>query len=1090
MSKKSKHIKKELHNEKHGINRKIQAGLVLGVSLGMTGVATTASADEVVPTIPPITDTTKPIENTNYVDENTVVLPSSTNVSASGEGENVVLPEVELLAEELPSVPRPLESLESTVEESQPETISSENSMNDEVQPSLDSVLEKKESTGDVELNKEVQPKEVVVKEESDSNTPKEIDVEEKPKEIEGGDSPSVESEESVKGESSSTDKQVESGKGDKEESPNTDNNSQEDSTQESEETIHKPTDKEIDSGTSKPIESETPTPPTNPIEENPGKTTPPSEVGKNPDDEKSIENPNNENDLSPSEFKYVLDGKETHFVTGTTLPSFDIADVSTFTFDKSDDVTYKQVTSSGETIDISSGSVLPVPSRVVAVGKYGEVTVATITSNKSYTLDVSYDKESSSLGYHISSDLLEGDSPKQDYLVELDGKLVSNVVFNNGLLGGEITFSNPLGEGSHTLNIRGYSLYGVPILGTILVNIEEVKPVTPSIPNKPDIPTTPTIPSDNEENKPNPIPTPDTERPILPPTNPNVGPSVGGDVTTRPTTPSITNPVIPSGNENPTTIVFPPVNNQNNNQPNRETVVTPPVVKEPPRGISDVSVGGVSIYGEEGVKGVGVVSNRGTTTFTDPSSLDLRVNLDSKLVDSSRTILKLVGRKQGELDSNEFIEMKNGSYRLKGVAKDDFYTLTIKAYDRNGKLVTDTTETFSINRVGSRFNLTNKELAGKSVQSLSDDVYITETNIDKIDTSKTKIRVTRDGKVIEIDKSLVKAKVSGGKDSDWKYTYTINKKAFKKDGVYNIEIFSESESGVKYDSTKRTIQFIVDTKSPIVEVLGIKSKGRYKSSKREILIHVKDISNIKSVKAFLNGKEIKLKYDKDSQAYSYVLESSGEDRNTLVVEATDEAGNMTTETVSDFYLSEDLSFSLLNDNNMYYLFGGLLATSAVFLGYLGFKRKKRLDEEDRLAMEQAILLSESKTSSQQIEDESDSVNVEELLDNQPVADVDNETIPSDIVETEEKTTIPIADDEVTEILEETEVAIGVTEPVTDILDEEYTQTEIIDVEGEEELPTDVIEEIEEDGEYEVTEIIEEDDYEVTDVIEEEDEIK
>ena len=86
-------------------------------------------------------------------------------------------------------------------------------------------------------------------------------------------------------------------------------------------------------------------------------------------------------------------------------------------------------------------------------------------------------------------------------------------------------------------------------------------------------------------------------------------------------------------------------------------------------------------------------------------------------------------------------------------------------------------------------------------------------------------------------------------------------------------------------------------------------------------------------------------------------MSSTGKGKNTFSVEVEDEAGNLSTQAVKDFYLSADLAFSIFNDNNLYYLLGGIAIAATGFIGFLAFRRKRKLDEEDRLAMEQAELL-------------------------------------------------------------------------------------------------------------------------------------
>ena len=454
-------------------------------------------------------------------------------------------------------------------------------------------------------------------------------------------------------------------------------------------------------------------------------------------------------------------------------------------------------------------------------------------------------------------------------------------------------------------------------------------------------------------------------------------------------------------------------------------------------------------------------------------------------MVDTSRTEIKLIGRAQGELNSSDFVELHDGTYRLKGIAKDDYYTLYIRTYDSNGKLVSDTTENFSINKNGSSYSIVNEGLEGHSFKSLSSNVQLVESNVDKINSDKTTIKFFRDGKEISVPKGAIKVSRTGGVNGNWEYTYSIDKSYFEEDGVYTLEVFSQTETGVKYSSSSRTIQFIIDNKAPQIAITGIRDGGRYKSNEKRITIDVRDISKIKSIKAYLNGKEVKVLYDDKTGLYYYDMKSTGQDRNEFVVEVEDEAGNLATVSVKNFLLSSDLAFSIFNDDNLLYLLGGVGTAVVGFLALLGFRRKRKLDEEDRLAFEQAELLAASHSSSNGsdqpvtgfVEDgnSSDRIRVEDLV-TVSTQDIPEEEVEDELsvepFETPEEAdaisavegmaaTTVLAEEEEglakTDVLLEDEEVLAKTDVLTESEDEALAKTDVLT--EEEDLPqTDVLE--------------------------------
>ena len=635
-------------------------------------------------------------------------------------------------------------------------------------------------------------------------------------------------------------------------------------------------------------------------------------------------------------------------------------------------------------------------------------------------------------------------------------------------------------------------------------------EPETPSQPEKPSEPAKPETPSEPEkpaeDNKPvptpTPAPTPEPEKPVVP-ADPAPAPAPEPEKPVVPVAPPVApvNPILPPVEpekpvapvpsitdnnllpSNPTDIITPekPVTPE---PPKEEPKVEAPIIREAPKGISDITVGGNSLYGDQS-KNSAVATNGDTTTFTTADSLDLRVSVDTRVVDTSRTEIKLIGRAQGELNSSDFVELHDGTYRLKGIAKDDYYTLYIRTYDSNGKLVSDTTENFSINKNGSSYSIVNEGLEGHSFKSLSSNVQLVESNVDKINSDKTTIKVFRDGKEISVPKGAIKVSRTGGVNGNWEYTYSIDKSYFEEDGVYTLEVFSQTETGVKYSSSSRTIQFIIDNKAPQIAITGIRDGGRYKSNEKRITIDVRDISKIKSIKAYLNGKEVKVLYDEKTGLYYYDMKSTGQDRNEFVVEVEDEAGNLATVSVKNFLLSSDLAFSIFNDDNLLYLLGGVGTAVVGFLALLGFRRKRKLDEEDRLAFEQAELLAASHSSSNGsdqpvtgfVEDgnSSDRIRVEDLV-TVSTQDIPEEEVEDELsvepFETPEEAdaisavegmaaTTVLAEEEEglakTDVLLEDEEVLAKTDVLTESEDEALAKTDVLT--EEEDLPqTDVLE--------------------------------
>ena len=235
-----------------------------------------------------------------------------------------------------------------------------------------------------------------------------------------------------------------------------------------------------------------------------------------------------------------------------------------------------------------------------------------------------------------------------------------------------------------------------------------------------------------------------------------------------------------------------------------------------------------------------------------------------------------------------------------------------------------------------------------------------------------------------------------------------------------------------------------------------------------------------------MNGKEVELEYDKETGLYYYDMKSSGKGKNEFVVEVEDAAGNVSTETVDSFYLSEDLAFSIFNDNNLYWLLGGIATATAGFLAFVAFRRKRKLDEEDRLALEQAELLAASASSgnsaSTQVEEfpeggEGIRFSIEEVLPSSgEVLSVSTE----ELEESEDHDLGTAEDNESTDVLPEDEDFSEddqKTDVIEESLEEDEQKTDVLNEDEEEvsedDQKTDIIEEDEVSEDSKPTDVLE-----------------
>ena len=113
----------------------------------------------------------------------------------------------------------------------------------------------------------------------------------------------------------------------------------------------------------------------------------------------------------------------------------------------------------------------------------------------------------------------------------------------------------------------------------------------------------------------------------------------------------------------------------------------------------------------------------------------------------------------------NGMITGENGEFSFDSIpmeeSYDDIYTLSARVVDLAGNVTTKSVR-FSVNRFGSKYSFDSADLLNTYINKPRD-IVITETNVDKLDITKARVVVIRDGSEITVDPKYVNINESGG---------------------------------------------------------------------------------------------------------------------------------------------------------------------------------------------------------------------------------------------------------------------------------------------------------------------------------------
>lgn len=269
---------------------------------------------------------------------------------------------------------------------------------------------------------------------------------------------------------------------------------------------------------------------------------------------------------------------------------------------------------------------------------------------------------------------------------------------------------------------------------------------------------------------------------------------------------------------------------------------------------------------------------------------------------------IKLLRTRKNEINkdvTSDFIKIsknaKGGSFTAneetfkKLQENDGIYTLSVNISDKAGNKSSQTFK-FTVNRFGSVYALNKylvNDLNNSYVQSIDNNLVITEYNPDKLVKGTLEVVVTRDGSPVEFGDGqltvnpVVNSTVQIGQSGWYQYNYTISKDLFTDDngkaidGIYKIYIASEDEVGNKSENINykdADVIFRIDTTAPALKSVSGLEKSVVNATKLDVSYEIFDSIGIKSIDVYYvneNGIDsvdhIRSKDSKEENAAGYI---------------------------------------------------------------------------------------------------------------------------------------------------------------------------------------------------------------------------
>lgn len=276
----------------------------------------------------------------------------------------------------------------------------------------------------------------------------------------------------------------------------------------------------------------------------------------------------------------------------------------------------------------------------------------------------------------------------------------------------------------------------------------------------------------------------------------------------------------------------------------------------------------------------------------------------------------------------------------------DDIYTLTAKLTDMAGN-ETEKTITFSANRFGSVYDLSEVEDIISKYLKVEEDIVFTETNVDSLDREGIKIKLTKNGTPTDlVENTDYTVEVTGGNGQWSVYKYTIKKALFTDDGRYSLSIYSKDKAGninENIDESKSAeISFGIDKTNPVIVPIDFEEGGRYDVEVKTVSVEIKDNLVLENVKIYLNGEEVK--YTVDGETYKFDIKESNSKQDVKIV-AVDAAGNEQPLEIREFVVNTNFFVQWYYNTGLFV--GSIIGVVVLALGitiFLVFFKKKKED--------------------------------------------------------------------------------------------------------------------------------------------------
>lgn len=262
---------------------------------------------------------------------------------------------------------------------------------------------------------------------------------------------------------------------------------------------------------------------------------------------------------------------------------------------------------------------------------------------------------------------------------------------------------------------------------------------------------------------------------------------------------------------------------------------------------------------------------------------------------------------------TNDFINIasneKGGSFSanedtFKKVQENDgIYTLSIQITDKAENTSSEEV-TFTVNRFGSVYTLgsyLSNTLNDKYVQSVDNDIVITEYNPDRLVKGKLDVVVTRDGSPVDYEDGELKispvvnelAKI--GSSGWYQYEYTISKSVFTDkngdpiDGIYKVYVGSEDTVGnksenISYDESE--VMFRLDHTAPTIKSVSGLEKKIVNADEQKVSYEIFDSIGIAEIDVYYYGP--------NGEQVDHIRAAEGEDVTDVLTNVTSYSGEFT----------------------------------------------------------------------------------------------------------------------------------------------------------------------------------------------------